>query len=70
MKPYDKADYKRQVRFRLMEATTEADVFALIEKYGALLDKDEEAVKMFAKRLNTIEALEDEKRRSHKIWMN
>jgi hypothetical protein len=70
MKPYDKADYKRQVRFRLMETTSEDEVFDLIEKHGALLDKDEEAVKMFAKRLNTIEALEDEKRKSHGYCMN
>jgi hypothetical protein len=71
MKPYDKADYKRQVRFRLMECESEEDVFNLIEKLdGDILNKDEDMVRAFAGRLNHIEDLQAEKFKSHKLFLN
>ena len=60
----------QSIRFALMDCTTEQEVFDLIEKEGAIFDMNQDAVEMFAKRLATIEQLEDEKRKSHRLYMN
>ena len=60
----------QKIRFELMDCNSEREVLQLIEKYGAILNGNDEAVKMFAKRLNHIEELNEEIMKSYQLSLN